>query len=83
MRKLSDRFDSKRDSGVTLTSVIPMETRDVSSEGSPYVGGGWRNRVIDTLGGNEEKKLGIVRFGKWFCQHHFDKEPLLKLHPRF
>ena len=67
MGKLSDRFDSRCDSGVTLTSVVPMETRDVSSEGAPYFGGEWRNRVIDTLGGNEEKKLGIARFGNGLC----------------
>ena len=61
MRKLSDRFDSSTTtnaSGVTLTSVVPME----NDKGDGSGGGGWRNRVIDTLDGNRDK-MGLSRFG--------------------
>ena len=58
MVKLSDRFDSTRN-GVTLTSVVPME----SGEKGSFVGG-WRNRVIDTLDGNPDK-MELSRFGSY------------------
>ena len=58
MVKLSDRFNSNGN-GVTLTSVVPtME----SGEKSGYFGGGWRNRMIDSLDGNPDK-MGLSRFG--------------------
>ena len=57
MVKLSDRFNSNGN-GVTLTSVVPtME----SGEKSGYFGGGWRNRMIDSLDGNPDK-MGLSRY---------------------
>ena len=60
MRKLSDRFDSSTTtnaSGVTLTSVVPME----NDKGDGSGGGGWRNRVIDTSEWKKEDVLGVSR----------------------
>ena len=87
MVKLSDRFNSTGN-GVTLTSVVPMESgpdntlppayNDISevtwSDNGPSpeacgekggFGGGWRNRMIDSLDGNPDK-MGLSRFGSNF-----------------
>ena len=61
MGKLSDRFDSSataNTNGVTLTSVVPME----SDKGDGIGVGGWRNTMIQSLDGNQDK-MGLSRFG--------------------
>ena len=59
MVKLSDRFNSTRN-GVTLTSVVPMESGEKGG-----FGGGWRNRMIDSLDPPpyDPDKMGLSRFG--------------------